>query len=53
MKLQIYKVGLNWILWIPGVRVYRFSTWQSAIEFAMKPGSSLAQNNIAASAAAS
>jgi hypothetical protein len=37
LKPQIYKVGINWILWVPGVRVYRFASWKSAIDFALNP----------------
>jgi hypothetical protein len=37
MKPQIYKVGMNWILWVPGVRVYRFASWNDALSFALDP----------------
>jgi hypothetical protein len=39
MKPQIYKVGINWILWVPGVRVYRFVNWNEALSFALDPAS--------------
>jgi hypothetical protein len=39
MKPQIYKVGSTWVLWVPGVRVYRFTTWESAIRHALDPSS--------------
>lgn len=39
MKPQIYKVGKNWILWVPGVRVYRFNNWNDALNFALDPAS--------------
>jgi hypothetical protein len=39
MKPQIYKVGMNWILWVPGVRVYRFANWNDALSFALDPTS--------------
>lgn len=39
LKPQIYKVGTNWILWVPGVRVYRFSNWNEALSFALNPAS--------------
>jgi hypothetical protein len=39
MKPQIYKVGTNWILWVPGVRVYRFASWNDALSFALHPAS--------------
>jgi hypothetical protein len=31
MKPQIYKVGDIWVVWVPGVRVYRFDTWEAAL----------------------
>ncbi|HMF74149.1 MAG TPA: hypothetical protein VK604_00660 [Bryobacteraceae bacterium] len=31
MKPQIYKVGDIWVVWVPGVRVYRFESWLSAL----------------------
>ena len=36
MKPKIYKIGLTWILWVPGVRVYRFTTWGRAVECALR-----------------
>jgi hypothetical protein len=39
MKPQIYKVGSAWVLWVPGVRVYRFSTWEGALKHALAPAS--------------
>lgn len=27
MKPKIYKIESTWILWVPGVRVYRFTSW--------------------------
>jgi hypothetical protein len=39
LKPQIYKVGTNWILWVPGVRVYRFTKWNEAVNFALDPAS--------------
>jgi hypothetical protein len=39
VKPQIYKVGTTWILWVPGVRVYRFEDWQSAVQHALDPSS--------------
>jgi len=39
LKPQIYKVGTNWILWVPGVRVYRFNNWDEAMHFALDPTS--------------
>jgi hypothetical protein len=35
MKPQIYKVGDIWVVWIPGVRVYRFDTWEAAVKHVM------------------
>jgi hypothetical protein len=32
MKPQIYKVGDIWVVWVPGVRVYRFDTWEAAVK---------------------
>jgi len=37
MKAKIYKIGPTWILWVPGVRVYRFTSWQSAVDYALDP----------------
>jgi hypothetical protein len=37
MKPKVYKMGPTWILWIPGVRVYRFTNWRSAISYAIRP----------------
>lgn len=31
MKPQIYKVGHIWVVWVPGVRVYRFDSWERAL----------------------
>ena len=39
MKPQIYKVGIDWILWVPGVRIYRFAQWLDALTFALDPAS--------------
>jgi hypothetical protein len=36
MKPKIYKIGPTWILWIPGVRVYRFTSWEQALESALR-----------------
>ena len=36
MKPKVYKMGQTWILWVPGVRVYRFTNWNSAIAYALK-----------------
>jgi hypothetical protein len=35
VKPQIYKVGIEWILWVPGERVYRFAEWQDALNYAL------------------
>ena len=32
MKPQIYKVGDIWVVWLPGVRVFRFDTWEAAVK---------------------
>jgi hypothetical protein len=37
LKPQIYKVGKNWIVWVPGVRVFRFPNWNDALIFALNP----------------
>ncbi len=37
MKPKVYKMGNTWILWVPGVRVYRFTTWGGAIAYALHP----------------
>ena len=37
MKPQVYKVGTTRVLWIPGVRVYRFTSWENAIRYALDP----------------
>jgi hypothetical protein len=52
LKPQIYKVGIDWILWVPGVRVYRFAKWQEALSFALDPISRQQDAAIAALAAA-
>lgn len=39
MKARIYKKGHIWILFVPGVRVYRFTTWRNAIDYALSPES--------------
>jgi hypothetical protein len=52
LKPQIYKVGVNWILWVPGVRVYRFASWQSAMEFALEQASRQPAANTATARAA-
>jgi hypothetical protein len=39
MKPKIYKKGPIWILWVPGVRVYRFTTWERAKDYALNPDS--------------
>jgi hypothetical protein len=39
LKPQIYKLGTNWILWVPGVRVYRFTQWNEALSFALNHAS--------------
>jgi hypothetical protein len=36
-KPKIYKIGPTWILWVPGVRVYRFTTWSRALSYALDP----------------
>lgn len=36
MKPKIYKIGSAWILWVPGVRVYRFSSWEEALKSALQ-----------------
>jgi len=52
LKPQIYKVGTNWILWVPGVRVYRFSNWNEAVNFALDPVSrQIAATDVSALAA--
>jgi hypothetical protein len=51
LKPQIYKVGINWILWVPGVRVYRFSSWQGAINFALDTATRQPAANAAAAGA--
>jgi hypothetical protein len=38
VKPQIYKVASTWIFWIPGVRVYRFPNWESAVRCALDGG---------------
>jgi len=35
LKPQIYKVGKYWIVWVPGVRVFRFPNWNDALDFAL------------------
>jgi len=35
MKPKIYKIGPTWIVWVPGVRVYRFSCWGNALQYAL------------------
>lgn len=35
MKPKIYKIGPTWILWVPGVRVYRFTNWNRALQQAL------------------
>ena len=35
MKPKICKVGNAWIVWVPGVRVYRFLSWDKALECAL------------------
>jgi hypothetical protein len=42
MKSKIYKLGYTWILWIPGVAVYRFTNWRSAIDYALRPEHAIA-----------
>jgi hypothetical protein len=37
MKPKIYKVGPTWILWVPGVRVYRFTSWALAMGYVLSP----------------
>lgn len=37
MKPKIYKMGSTWILWVPGIRVYRFTSWNRAISYALDP----------------
>jgi hypothetical protein len=37
MKPKVYKRGHTWILWVPGIRVYRFTTWERAITYALDP----------------
>ena len=37
MKPKIYKIGPTWILWVPGVRVYRFTSWGRAMQYALEP----------------
>lgn len=37
MKPRIYKLGATWILWVPGVQVYRFTNWRSAVGYALRP----------------
>lgn len=37
MKPKVYKRGHTWITWVPGVRVYRFTNWDSAIKYAVNP----------------
>jgi hypothetical protein len=41
VKPQIYKVGNTWILWVPGIRVYRFDDWESAMRYALSPNTRL------------
>jgi hypothetical protein len=41
MKPKIYKIGFAWILWLPGVRVYRFRTWELALDYALASGANL------------
>ena len=52
MKPQIYKVGIDWILWVPGVRIYRFAKWHDALNFALDPVSRQPQTYTLARAAA-
>lgn len=35
MRPKVYKMGYTWIVWVPGVAVYRFSNWRSAITYAL------------------
>jgi hypothetical protein len=51
LKPQIYKEGIDWILSIPGERLYNFESWQKAINFAMDPTSRKPENAAAAHAA--
>ncbi|HTU46984.1 MAG TPA: hypothetical protein VMF91_18120 [Bryobacteraceae bacterium] len=37
MKPKVYKKGPTWILWVPGIRVYRFTTWEKAMAYALDP----------------
>lgn len=37
MKPKIYKKGPTWILWVPGIRVYRFTSWDRAMNYALDP----------------
>ncbi len=36
MKPKIYKIESTWILWVPGVRVYRFTSWGRALQYALE-----------------
>ena len=40
MKPKVYKKGHTWILWLPGIGVYRFTTWELAIAYALQPQAS-------------
>ncbi len=51
MKPQIYKVGINWVLWVPGVRVYRFGSWSEALAFALEEAMKRSEETQVAAAA--